>query len=487
MHKLKEILRNQRHYLWLLPLFFAFHGFVSYAKLALYREAFFIFAGYTLLSIILAAIASKLLHDKRKGGAFAFSLTGFQFFFGSIQDFLKQHLPHFFSSYSFLILLTLVAFILFFIFLNRTNSGLKKFTSYLNLLLLVLLMVDLITLVSKSGQPRLSVATAPAFAKCNDCPRPDIYLIIADEYAGDKELQDIFGFDNSGFENALAQKGFHLVKNSRSNYNATLYSMASMLNMDYLQHLENKQVNNQDQFLCRDLIYKSHFLSFLKNRGYNFYNNSFFDLPGSKAGISNIFFPTRYSLFLAQTFTSRVTHDLGFHFVTEQQLEATRRHMQRMNEKADSQTRRDAALPSASPKFVYTHLTLPHHPYYFDSSGVQLPSSKLEDRFKLDKQAYISYLVYANKKLSALIDAIISSSSQPPVILLMGDHGFRQFVPEADHSYYFMNMNAVLLPGRNYSGFYEGMSNVNELKVVLNTVFGQSLPLKKDSTIFLWE
>jgi len=118
---------------------------------------------------------------------------------------------------------------------------------------------------------------------------------------------------------------------------------------------------------------------------------------------------------------------------------------------------------------------------------VQRPAQLLEDREKLDKNAYLSYLVYSNKMLLALVDHILRVSHKPPVIILMGDHGFRQFSSETDHRYYFMNLNAIHLPGKQYEGFYRGMSNVNELRILMNTLFGQHLPMKKDSTIFLWE
>jgi len=69
----------------------------------------------------------------------------------------------------------------------------------------------------------------------------------------------------------------------------------------------------------------------------------------------------------------------------------------------------------------------------------------------------------------------------------MSDHGFRQLADTTAKKYYFMNLNAVYLPAGNYSGFYDGMSNVNQFRVILNAQFGQKLPLLKDSIIFLRE
>ena len=111
------------------------------------------------------------------------------------------------------------------------------------------------------------------------------------------------------------------------------------------------------------------------------------------------------------------------------------------------------------------------------------------DENKVDKKAYIEYLVYFNKKLLELADYIKTNSTHPPIIIFMSDHGFRQFEAgeKIDNLYQFMNINAVFMPDGNYSGFYDGMSNVNQFRVILNSQFGQQLPILKDSTSFLRE
>ena len=155
--------------------------------------------------------------------------------------------------------------------------------------------------------------------------------------------------------------------------------------------------------------------------------------------------------------------------------------------KVDSLTRNIAIATTSFPKFVCVHLSLPHHPYFFDSNGNETPVDSLTDQFTMNKKAYIEYLQYSNNKLTALIDFIKKHSSRPAVIMLLADHGFRQFVENVDKKYHFMTMNAVYFPDSNYAAFYDGMSNVNQFRVTLNTIFGQQLPLLKDSTIFLTE
>ena len=139
------------------------------------------------------------------------------------------------------------------------------------------------------------------------------------------------------------------------------------------------------------------------------------------------------------------------------------------------------------PKFIYSHLMLPHFPYYFDSLGHPLPIEKLSGFRRTDVNDYIGYLKYGNKKIVALVDHILSTSPSPPVIMLLSDHGFRHPGKKIDRKYDFMNLNAVYLPGGNYSLFRDSMSNVNQFRVLFNTCFGLKLPLLKDSTTDLWD
>ncbi|MCW3116897.1 MAG: synthase family protein, partial [Chitinophagaceae bacterium] len=150
-------------------------------------------------------------------------------------------------------------------------------------------------------------------------------------------------------------------------------------------------------------------------------------------------------------------------------------------------TRTLSAQKTVEPKFVYAHLMIPHHPYYFDSKGDSLPLKKLL-RFKnTDSNDYIEYLKYGNKKIMQLVDDILASSPTPPVIMLLSDHGFRHPAKTTDRKYDFMNLNAIYLPRKNYSQFNDSITNVNHFRVFFNSCFNQHLTLLKDSTVDLWD
>jgi hypothetical protein len=299
-------------------------------------------------------------------------------------------------------------------------------------------------------------------------------------------LHDLFGFDNTPFEKSLQQKEFHVLQDPRSNYNATVYSIASMLDMGYMKNMTVK-MSYPDIFICRDIINNNNALSFFKQSGYKIYNYTFFDLDDKEEAVTNPFFREKKHLFTVQTFTERAQKDIGYNFASEKEKDnLIRRHFYN-NRMQDSLTRKIVSEKTSSPKFVYTHFAMPHHPYYTDSNGKEFPLDRLTPDFSLNKEAYIEYLIYTNKKLLDLIDYIKNNSVKPPIIILMSDHGFRQFSQNTDKKYYFMNLNAVYFPDKNYGLFYNGMSNVNQFRVILNSQFRQKLPLLKDSAIFLPE
>jgi hypothetical protein len=478
-----------------LPMFFILHALLENFNPVLVKDAIILLFIYVGASIFLVFMFWLLYQNLIKAALATFFIMACNFFFGSVYDFLKEQFGQsFLIKFSFILPAILIGVILLVIYLKKSKRSFLSTTKYLNILLLLLILIDAGTLFFKliNNKGRHVLNLPGNLSYCDTCSKPDIYLIIADEYAGKKELQDIFSFDNSAFENELQSRGFRIINNSVSNYNATVYSMASMLNMDYIKN-SNKPavVNHQDMLMCRGLIKKNILVSYLQQNGYSIHNHSFFDLADKKKAVRNLFYPSNRALLTHQTFINRFIYHFGARFASNQRIIDVKKNDLYNDSKIDSFTRKTVGLKDSKPKFVYTHLNMPHHPYFFDSTGHEVSVDKLTDEFTMNKDAYTGYLQYTNKKLLALVDFIQKKSVRPPVIILLGDHGFRQLTSDVDKKYWFMNLNAVYFPPDNYrdiyTGFYDGMSNVNEFRVTLNSLFGQQLPLLKDSTSFLTE
>lgn len=98
--------------------------------------------------------------------------------------------------------------------------------------------------------------------------------------------------------------------------------------------------------------------------------------------------------------------------------------------------------------------------------------------------AYLEYLQYSNSQIKGLIDTIKQNTAGKAVIIAMGDHGFRVDM-DRNMVRNYQSLNAVYLPDKNYGMLYDSISGVNQFRVIFNTLFRQSLPLLKDSTVFL--
>ncbi len=154
------------------------------------------------------------------------------------------------------------------------------------------------------------------------------------------------------------------------------------------------------------------------------------------------------------------------------------------NNAAINQTRELAQQKNNKPAFCYTHVLMPHWPYYFDSAGNANPMNIiLDSKSWKDKDLYIGYLHYTNRIINKLITDMVTADPQA-IIILMSDHGFRNYNNRQRYqSFQFDNFCAVRIPGTVPQPF--DRSNVNLFAYLFNRAFGQRLPYLKDSTIAL--
>lgn len=480
------------YYLLLLPVFFVFHGYTDYYNIIYLKDALWLMAQYCITALAFCVLFYFVFRSWQKTALFSFTLLCFQFFFGSLHDTAKTLLgDSFLATYSFILPASLALLILLFFFIKKSNRSFSRLATYLTVAFAVLIMTDFILLVPKAHKAFTKTMKPPtgAFVSCDSCARPDVYFIVADEYAGQEQLKTLLHFDNSAFEHELRTRGFQVVKNSRSNYNSTPFSIASLVNMEYLAGIEGNHNSKADIQTCYDKINRNAVAAFFKKEGYEIKSHSIFNFADIPTTASITLFPIKAKLISGQTFLSRLYRDLapglivkwnyrpGINKILYTDLENNRTTFQ--------QVWNEVTTSAGRPRFIYAHLMMPHDPYYFDKNGKLLISRITTEGPFGQEDKYVSYLQYSNKKFLELIDHIQTRSTKPPIIIFMSDHGFRYYNSSLDTQYQFMNVNAVYLPNHRYEGFYNGMSNVNQFRVLLNTAFRQNLPLLKDSTIVI--
>ena len=123
------------------------------------------------------------------------------------------------------------------------------------------------------------------------------------------------------------------------------------------------------------------------------------------------------------------------------------------------------------PKFVFIHIMAPHSfPFIFKADGGFELSSSVDP-------ALGNELLFLNKRTLEAVQAIIAQSTNPPIIIIQGDHGLDTEVRMA-------NLNAYYFPNDGAKVLYPTISPVNTFRLVLNTYFGQNLPLLPDVSYY---
>lgn len=144
-------------------------------------------------------------------------------------------------------------------FVKNINTGLGVFVFILSGLLLI--NVCRLTFFNTKGTNSLYQNNKQNIAKGT---YPNIYHILLDAHPNQKAME-IIGGNLKPFYNELEALGFVTFPKSHSNYPATQWSVASMLNMDYLQdNWKNMSFDN-----CRMLIGNSKVFENFLQQGYN--------------------------------------------------------------------------------------------------------------------------------------------------------------------------------------------------------------------------
>jgi hypothetical protein len=158
-----------------------------------------------------------------------------------------------------------------------------------------------------------------------------------------------------------------------------------------------------------------------------------------------------------------------------------------------------ADLPKKpGPKVVFTHIISPHPPFVFDANGnpIEPPwgyfigdGEDYQGTLEEYRKGYTGQMQFVNRNMEHVIDAILDGSSEPPVIIIQGDHGPGSLLDwtSPDKTCLWERtsiLNAYYLPAGGAEHLFPSITPVNSFRVVLDTFFGANLELLPDHTYF---
>ncbi|GAH04134.1 unnamed protein product, partial [marine sediment metagenome] len=248
----------------------------------------------------------------------------------------------------------------------------------------------------------------------------DIYYIILDQYASTSTLKEIYSFDNSEFINYLSNRGFYVASQSRSNYQTTSHSLASSLNMEYINYLSDKVgKESSDRAAVYAMLQDYKVWRFLRSKGYKFIHLGSLWHPTSRNKYADMNINLAYSLEFLQLLSSTtmfhpIDSGLGITGFADFRLMQRKRVLYKFEKLAE--------IPDLKePTFVFAHMVIPHGPYVFDRNGNFVTEE--EEKKRTEIVNYVDQLIFVNKRIEMLIDRLLSNSQVPPIIILQADEG----------------------------------------------------------------
>ena len=484
-------LYSHDYYTLLLILLFVLHGWRFYFGLISFIEvvkAFFVLAVVTLLCFVFC----KLLQRQVTKAAFlTFILLFFLLYTTSIMNFfdLWTVLPHVRSQ---LFIIT-VLFIITAVIVNKVKSVGNRLRQFLNITLYFLVLLEIVLLLVAVSNNDKTISKSFIDGKQSNHTHkifPSVYLILLDEYAGSESLQQNFNYNNSNFIGFLESRKFKVIQKAASNYKYTLLSLPSMFNGEYISMSKNLSVYGEEgsKQAMVDMFYNKTFVTF-KQLGYNTVNYSPFIIQYNEEAYSNRFLPGGILLLLYPTLLDDIAEQLPPYLLVKlgkkNWLTSYYKKMHEQNEKLIQKAHDKSLERNAQPVFCYLHLMLPHSPYIMDSSGkINLPylTGKIH-HVDTEKAAYIQSLQYTNKVMMNFIDTLKRNTNNKAVIIVMSDHGYKTHTFNKKEVDKFNSLNAVYLPDGDTAKWYNGMSNINQFRILFSVITGEPIPLIHDSVI----
>lgn len=381
----------------------------------------------------------------------------------------------------------------------RVRGSRTGITVFLNLASAVILVMNLPALFVRSSRSTVPSATSakPQMVK-RAGEYPDIYYVILDAYGRSDMLKAHYGVDNSDFVNWLTARGFRVVPRARSNYAQTYLSLASSLNLTYLDSLASAMgPGSANHAPLIQMLDQSRLAEFLKTRGYTVvsfasgYTGT--DLKDADVHLAGSRTLSEFQTVLVSTTLLPVILDAVQRRSEDELHRARVRYTVRNIPRAGE---------GRHPVFVFAHIVSPHPPFVFgahgelpkippylriDQTGTMQTISKTEVR-KWYQENYGPQVTYLNTLIESMVQEILDRSATPPIIVLQGDHGpgsilnwddpGREQLPER-HSI----LDAVYAPG-GAQGFYDSITPVNTFRILLSRFLDTSIALLPDHSFF---
>ena len=350
------------------------------------------------VSIIIWIVIRKIIKNGNKAALITGVGVVFFFYFGYVQDALKgilvSNIPV--NKTSILVPISIIIFIILTVYFIKSKNNFESIIKIANVVSITLILVVCVQFIIPGASAE----------------KPNVYHIILDEYTDNEILTKKFGYNNEKFLEFLNNNGFYMHDKLFSTFGSTVKELNVILNMEYpkklgwmyedYESLNNNKVmsifSNQDYSVIEtnSMMRWKNFSDVDTKLCYdtNFINSEFLDQVLGKSII-------RYFLEKYQQDTRRDTIRCTFNVLNE------------------------ITLKTDGPKYVFSHVYVPHPPFLFGPNGENV----IPDRREIsglqsweNPQGYVNQLIYATNEITVVIKNIVKNDPNA-IVIVQGDTG----------------------------------------------------------------
>jgi len=477
--------------------------FAAYAVLFLWsqnlgetnpRQVLLPLLGIVLGAALVTVVLGLVFRDRRRGALVASSLVVGLLMYGHIHHLLASFPVPTFVQQAGWAALVVVAVIAAIRLDERRIATIDWALDRIGGILVLVTLVLIIPFQVSAFAGRASIPQVQPVGTTTTAAKRDVYWFIFDRYGSERALQLQYGVDND-LPEWLEDHGFAVLEDSHANYIRTVLSMATTVQMQHLDAVAKAQgARSEDITTVNEWLQDAPVARQFRALGYSYEH------------IGSAFDPTRSDRGADVNYTLPSppgTGDFEDALFDTSAVPAIlkRLHLPPLSERVRHYDFSTYALDAVAklrdepgPKFVMTHVLLPHPPLVFDFDGSFIEDAEAA---KLGSaEMYRRQLAYTNTRIEAILTDLQSlPEDRRPIVILQADEGpwplsyatgrktdddWPADASEKELEQKYGILNAWYVPGGEDLGLYPSMTAINTFPTLFSRYFGLDYELLPD-------
>lgn len=325
--------------------------------------------------------------------------------------------------------------------------------------------------------PSISVTETELESPAATADRRNVYYLTLDSYPRADFLRRFFRYDNTPFISALNKRGFFVAQKSFSNYFGTYLSVSGTMEQQYVVDETDKNFWKRLPWFTAVLNGRNPVFKHFQKLGYFVAKLNFLEECPSDAFVDLCYLKKDHLYpWLGNGITDleialfQLTPGYALLQMVDPDFLKSRIALEEIGDVAHLvQLSR-----GHTPRFVYAHIWLPHLPYRFNADCGWSNTIFVDGNGNADPKRFLDQVQCANYQVIPLIDYILQDDPGA-IILINSDHGSGLNVdwslpydrwPDSSVRERFGNLDAMRLPERCQSTFYDSITPVNYFELV---------------------